>query len=183
MVLFKDQKTFTLNLIFIYTTFTLAVGIYMCSHSCYTTGYVEGTWHLATYPPGDICWKKRVIWSSVLFVNTFSIPASSPTQGRGCLLGASPSCWGWRQGDKWPVHHRATQSQTLTFTFTVNFEFPIDLTRVFGGESWRTKREPAQTQGEHANSTQKCARLGITPMTMSCEMGMLTFAQLCSPNK
>jgi len=50
------------------------------------------------------------------------------------------------------------------------------------GGSWSTRREPTQTRGEHANSTQKGPRRGSNPEPSRCEATVLTTTPLCSPS-
>jgi len=49
------------------------------------------------------------------------------------------------------------------------------------GGSRRTRREPTQTRGEHANSTQKGPRWGSNLDPSRCEATVLTTTPPCSP--
>ena len=52
-----------------------------------------------------------------------------------------------------------------------------------GGESWSTRREPMQEQGEHANSTQKGPRqpARLNPEPSRCEKTVLSTTPPCRP--
>ena len=78
--------------------------------------------------------------------------------------GAHPSCH-WTRGEVHPGQvispsqgHTETNNHTRSYSLLGTIlETPVNLTCIFCtvGGSWRTWREPTQTQGEHADSTQE----------------------------
>lgn len=63
----------------------------------------------------------------------------------GVCWRASPSCHGVEAGPQTTFTH--------IFTSTDNLQSPVDLERTI--HDWKEAREPTQTQGEHATTTQK----------------------------